>query len=70
MMNLRFQIADLRFISFVDANRVAVRQIGDGSRFQTQHALVKLARPGEVGDGVATKGEFDDFEHKSIWLAI
>jgi len=34
--------------------------------FQTQHALVKLARPGEVGDGVAAKGNFGDVQHELL----
>lgn len=38
----------------------------DGRRFQTQHAFVKFTRPLDVRDGVTTKCEFDDFEHKNL----
>ena len=45
---------------------LAVFRIYDGRGLQAEHAFVKLPRPRHVGDGVATEGDFGDFEHEII----
>jgi len=47
----------------------AIREIGDGGGFQAQHAFVKLTGAFDVRDGVTTKCEFGDFEHKFNYLS-
>ena len=45
---------------------LAVTGIRDSCGFQVQHALVKITRAFHVRDGVTTKSEFENFEHKNL----